>query len=464
METSDDIKALKELVKVLVDKLTVLEAENIRLKQEIDELRHRLGLNSRNSSKPPSSDGLKKKPAFPRYPKGKNGGQPGHEGKTLEKVSTPDIVIECKVETCTCGKNLTAVPSELIYTRQTFDLPQPKLEITEYQVMQTICPDCGQIHKGEFPQGITSATQYGRGVKAFVTMLTNDCMLSFERTQRLFSDMYGYPINESTIQNIIETGYQKLEATEKNIQDKLIESQSVNSDETGVRCAGKLHWLHVVCTSVYTYLFIHPQRGKEAIEGEYSLLSRFFGWIVHDCWQSYFNLENAKHALCGAHLVRELQALLEIKCQWACNFKEFLLRIYHTPIEQRQKARSQIETEYDTIIAKGQLQEPQPTRSGKKRGKLKRTKGRNLLERLEKHKDKVLAFAFSPEVPFTNNQAERDLRPVKVKLKISGCFRTFSGAEHYARIAGFISTVRKNQINVFKELCNVFDNNSYILN
>jgi len=191
-------------------------------------------------------------------------------------------------------------------------------------------------------------------------------------------------------------------------------------------------------------------------------LQNFFNWTVHDCWASYFNLENVKHAVCGAHILRELQAQIENMSNWALKFKTFLLKIYKMPIDERIKIRSEIQTEFDLIIKQAQIEEPYPEKTGK-RGKLKRTKGRNLLERLEKLKPAVLAFAFNDEVPFTNNQAERDLRPVKVKLKVSGCFRTLVGAEHYARIAGFISTSRKNNHNVFQELCNIFTGKSFLL-
>ncbi len=472
----EDVLELQKLVRFLIEKMSVLEArvieletenkalkaENAELRAENAELKARLGLDSHNSSKPPSTDGLRKKPAFPRGKNGKKGGQVNHAGKTLDAVKDPDKIVECKVEKCTCGHDLTGQTTKILSRRQEFDLPEPRLIVTEFQALQTICPHCNKIHKGEFPQGINAPVQYGNRVKAFITMLINNCMLSFKRAQTLFNDMYGYNINEGTILKANQTCYNNLEQSEKAIQEKIIASPTVNCDETGIRCAGKLHWLHVASTAFYTYLFAHSKRGKEAIESEQSILQKFFNWTVHDCWASYFNLGNVKHAVCGAHILRELQAQIENMSDWALKFKTFLLKIYKMPIDERIKIKSEIQTEFDLIIKQGQIEEPCPEKTGK-RGKLKRTKGRNLLERLEKLKAAVLAFAFNDEVPFTNNQAERDLRPVKVKLKVSGCFRTFVGAEHYARIAGFVSTSRKNKLNVFRELYNVFIGKSFLL-
>jgi len=350
LDIPDNILLLKELVRVLYDKISVLEAriaeletekvvlletENATLKTEIVELKARLGLDSHNSSKPPSTDGLRKKPAFPREKNRKQGGQENHDGKTLEMSENPDFIVECKVEKCTCGHDLSQEPTRILACRQEFDLPEPRLEITEFRVLQTVCPHCGQIHKGQFPEGINAPTQYGHRVNAFTTLVTNQCKLSLEMAQTLFFDIYGYCINEGTIQTANETCHEILEPTEQIIQDKIIESPTVNNDETGIRCQGKLHWLHVAATALYTYLFVHAKRGKEAIESQKSILKRFFGWSVHDCWSSYFNLTNIKHALCGAHILRELQAQIDIKSQWAFDFKTYLLKTFHTPIEER---------------------------------------------------------------------------------------------------------------------------------
>jgi transposase len=461
LELSDNIVDLKSFVHLLLDKISSMELTIFMLEDEIVQLKARLNLDSHNSSKPPSSDGLHKKPAFPKGKGGKPGGQQGHEGHTLGMVENPDHIVICKPDKCSCGHELSREQVSILARRQVFDLPEPRLEITEYQVAQIICPVCGQSQSGEFPSGVNAPAQYGTGVKALATLLNSEYKLPFEKIQTLFEDLYGYPVNVSTVIAANTTCYNTLATTETLIQEKIISSPVVNSDESGVRCQGKLHWLHVASTSLFTYLFVHPKRGKEAIVSDSPILKRFFGWLVHDCWSSYFNLSDPKHAVCGAHLLRELQSLIENQSQWAVLFKALLLEIYHQPFYQRLENRQEIEQKYDRILELAQGEEPPPIKTGK-RGRYKRTKGRNLLERLQMHKPAVLAFAFNPEVPFTNNQAERDIRPIKVKQKISGCFRTFKGAEHYARIASFISTTRKHKLNVFKELCNVFDGNTFL--
>ena len=479
MNIPEDLSSLKEVVILLLAKVSSLEARvaelesdnqalrsgNSVLSSENTALKARLNLDSHNSSKPPSSDGLGKKPAFPRSSGNKRGGKDGHKGKTLDFSSCPDNIIECKALHCTCGCDLSNLPSDVISRRQLFEIPEPRLEVTEYRVLSTQCPSCGLSHRGEFPLGVNAPVQYGPRTRSFITLLNNDCMLSVERIQNLFCDLFGYSINENTIQTAVKIcydklestqGYDKLESTQEWIKSKLISAMVANFDETGLRCAGKLHWLHVASNQLYTHLFVHPKRGKEAIESDHSILNHYHQWAVHDCWSSYFNMEHPKHAICGAHLLRELQAQIEGHSKWAGRFKDFLLETFRTDFRDRIEKRDQIETEFDEIIQIGQLEEPEPKKTGEK-GKAKRTKGRNLLERLLKYKQEVLAFAFNEIVPFTNNQAERDLRPAKVKQKVSGCFRTLLGAQHYARIAGFVSTVRKNNLNVFNELCNIFD-------
>jgi transposase len=457
----DDILELKALVRLLLDRIQALEAENAALKAENAGLKARLNLDSHNSSKPPSSDGLHKNPAFPREKGGKQGGQKNHFGRTLEMVQNADQIIVCKPEMCSCGGDLSHEPTTILSHRQEFDLPIPRLEVIEYQLAQIVCPKCGLIHQGEYPKWINAPVQYGNKVKALAVLLNNDYKLPFKKIQSLFGDLYGYSINEGTIATANQTCYKNLAQTETAIQDNIIASMTAHSDESGIRCQGKLHWLHVASTTLYTYMFVHKNRGKEAIESDKSLLMRFKGWLVHDCWSSYFNLIHLNHAVCGAHLLRELQALVENSSKWAGDFQSFLIKTYKTPIQDRINKQSEIEIEFDEIINQAQIEEPIPKKTGRK-GKVKRTKGRNLLERLQKHKAAVLAFAFNVQVPFTNNQAERDIRPVKVKQKISGCFRIFTGAEHYARIASFISTTRKNQHNVFKELCNTFNGYNFL--
>jgi transposase len=433
------------------------------LKAENSELRARLSSNSRNSSKPPSSDGYTKKPALPKKLKGKKGGQIGHKGNTLEQSQEPDQMVTCKPERCACGHAFSEQEMELSEKRQVFDLPQPKLEVTEYQIYKGICPDCGLSHKGLAPAGVNSPVQYGNNVKALAVLLNVQYKLPFKKIQLLFGDLFSCPINESSVYSAALQCYQDLDQSEQIIKSKVTQTGVVHVDETGVRVDGLLRWLHTASTNLCTYLFVHDKRGEKALQSDKSILNNFTGWLIHDCWSSYFKFTGAKHGLCGAHILRELEALVETgKSKWAKTFKTFLMHVYEMPFQQRVMKQQQIILRYKRICHSGLIAEPPPIKEPGKRGRYKRTKARNLVERLIREQGAVLAFAFNEEVPFTNNLAERDIRPVKVKQKISNCFRSFKGAEIFARIEGFVSTARKQKRNVFSELCHTFDGYNFV--
>lgn len=440
-----------------------LEGENIRLRSKVSELEAKLKSNSSNSSKPPSSDGYQKKPAFPKKTKGKKGGQKGHKGNNLHQISTPDKIVKCIPDQCLCGHDFQEEELMISERRQVFDLPQPKLEITEYQIHKAQCPVCGQTQKGTPPQEVNAPTQYGNGVKSFLVMLNVHYKLPYKKIQLLFNDLFGYSINESTTFSAAQTCYNKLEGTESEIKNRVINNDVAHADETGLRIEGKLQWLHTATTSLFTYLFVHKNRGKEALESESSILNSLKGWLVHDSWSSYFSMNNYRHAMCGAHILRELQWLIDTKeSKWAKTFKLFLMQVYEMPFEERVKRKQQLQNRFKKICNIADIIEPPPIKTKGKRGRYKRTKGRNLVERLIKYQNAVLAFAFNENVPFTNNLAERDIRPSKIKQKISNSFRSFKGAEYYARIEGFISTARKNNKNIFNELVNTFEGENFV--
>ena len=417
----------------------ILCPENAVLKTEIEELKARLDSNSHNSSKPPSSDGYNKKPGFFKEKNGKQGGQKGHKGRTLQQVENPDKIVKCIPDKCNCGHEFTKDELILSETRQVFDLPQPCLEVTEYQIHKATCPVCSKLCKGIAPEGVNAPVQYGKGVKAYAVLLNVHFKLPFKKIQLLFGDLFGYSINESTVYSASQQCYEKLEESEEIIKSKVAESSVVHADETGVRV------------------------GALALTSDKSVLDKITGWLVHDCWSSYFSFNKLKHAICGAHILRELEGLIENgQSKWAKVFKIFLMRVYKMPFEERIKRRQHIESRYKLICGIGEKLEPPPKKTPGKRGRYKRTKGRNLVERLIREQDAVLAFAFNKDVPFTNNLAERDIRPAKVKQKISNCFRTFTGAEIYARIEGFVSTARKQERNVFSELCTTFEGHNFI--
>ena len=314
----DLIRKVEELtlrvsqLEVFEDDNKKLREENAHLKAENAVLKSRLNSNSNNSSKPPSSDGYRKKPALPKTKKGRQGGQTGHKGRTLNQVDSPDKIITCKPSGCSCGHIFTESETELAEKRQVFDLPAPRLEVTEYQIHKSVCPVCGAVHKGSAPEGVNAPVQYGIKVKAYVVLLNVHFKLPFKKIQLLSGDLFGYPINESSVYSASRQCYEKLGSTEKIIREKVISQDVVHADETGIRVAGKLHWLHTATSLLYTYLFVHGNRGGKALKSEKSVLSNFKGWLVHDCWSSYFKFDGFSHSVCGAHILRELEALIEI--------------------------------------------------------------------------------------------------------------------------------------------------------
>ena len=287
-------------------------------------------------------------------------------------------------------------------------------------------------------------------------MLSVEYRLPIKKIKNLLGDLYGCELNQSTILSANREGYQKLDREEKQIRAELLGSPINHYDETGVRVAGKLNWMHVSSNEKWTYLFVHEKRGKEALGSEKSDLKNYTGEAVHDCWESYFQFKNCRHIICNAHLLRELERLKENGSRWGRMMQKFIYTLYEASARGKKelKYREKWESLYQRICRRGEKEEPLPQKN--KKGRDKNSFGRNLLNRLKKYQAGILAYAFRAEVPFTNNQAERDLRNVKVKQKISNSFRKTEGAEDYARIQGFISTLRKQEMNVFQSLVNVF--------
>jgi len=459
---SEEILYLKEVNKGLLFRIDVLE-------KKISELQARLNQNSGNSSRPPSSDGYRKRSHTDIQKEGlekkKRGGQVGHKGSTLHQVSEPDFIIEHKPEECSCGHHFDSTSEyELSEKRQVFEIPPQKIEVYEHRIYQVQCPVCEKQYKAEFPPEVASPAQYGNRMKTFVAMLNVVCCVSIAKISQLVKDLYGVSINGGTIVSFSKQLFDKLDACDKILQRLIFTSDVVNADETGIRINKKTSWLHTYSTSLYTCLFPHLKRGMEAIEKCGAALKDYTGWLIHDCWKTYFKLTNAKHGLCNAHILRELQAIVENdKRIWAKRMQDFLVKLNQTPFEERIQNQTQLKVEYDHICHFAQNEEPPPIQNPViKKGRKKKSKAMNLLLRLIEYKDNVLAFAFNEKVPFTNNLAERDLRTAKIKMKVSNCFRAFEGAEHYARIASFISTARKNNLNIFDEIYCTFAGHNFL--
>ena len=421
----------------------------LNLEKRIEELEARLKMNSRNSSKPPSSDGLNKPSpkSLRQKSKNKSGGQPGHEGKTLEQVQTPDHSYELKLQCCP-DSGVALDQTQIIATikRQVFDLPSPKLEVTEYTA-PVYCLDNGKQIHADFPEGVEGPVQYGFRFQAWLVYLSDYQMIPLRRIRSMCADLFGYSVSEATIVAARERCAANLERFMEVIGERLVNSTVLHADETGMRVEGKTAWLHSLSNSEYTLYHIDRKRGYDAIE-KMGILLDYSGWLVHDFWSAYFKLP-CKHAMCNQHIVREL-TYFEERYSWSSNMKTLLLNCNKDPSA---KSLAQWQEAYSKILKEGYLEIAfNPERSKKQTGRVAKPKELNLLERLDRHQSKVLSFLEEVEVPFTNNQAEQDVRMAKVKQKISGSFRSWNGAGLFATIRSYISTSVKQNHGVFDAL------------
>jgi transposase len=456
--TGEGIKELLERIASLEKLVVELRAENERLRAENEALKRQLNQNSGNSHKPPSSEGYAKKtvkPGLPRDDKKAKGGQAGHTGKTLMAVERPDKVqVHLPGQCAHCQREFKSSNKyEVVGRRQVFDLPEPKLEITEHQVGTIEC--CGSKQCGKYPEHVTSSVQYGPRVRAWAVKMSVDHKLPLEQICQYFKDMYGYELNSETVESAVAEGSKLAQEIEAKLKAKLSEAPMLHADETGIRVAGKLMWLHVVCAAGYIYMFVDTKRGAQAIMSANSVLKAYNGYVVHDYWSAYFKLTQVKHAMCMAHVLRELQGLMEAGSVWGQKMHDLLLSLHRMPRPLSAETFAQQRERYHSILSAAECEEP-PPQVKPPRGRAKSSPGRNLLNRLTTYESANLAFAQVEGVPFTNNLAERAIRPVKVKLKVSGCFRTLTGASHYARLQSIVSSIRLCGGNVFSVLHDLF--------
>jgi transposase len=435
------------------------------LEERINRLENKIVKDSNNSSKPPSSDGLRKGAAQPRKLGEKsNGGQKGHQGITRRMIETPDL-IETLYPTglCACGADLTEQVATVKERRQQIEIPEPKTITTEYRQMQVLCR-CGLKHYGKFPVNVTPNVSYGARLKAYSVGLVQGHFVALERTSEIIHDQYGIHPSGGTIQKWILQAADYLATDYAANQQAIGNAKVANFDESGMRINGKLHWLHVATAGKYVHYSVHEKRGHLAMDAA-GILPDFTGIAVHDHWKPYWHYSDCRHALCNAHHLRELRYCEQLTGgNWAIELRHLLVEGKKTVAATQAEGGTALTTEkvtdllsrYDQQIAIGLTEFPiRPHESGKK-GRAEQHTATNLLIRLRDFKTEVWRFLTDWHVPFDNNQAERMVRPVKVKLKVTGGFRAVGGSEAFCIIRSMWETTKLNDANPFDRLRVVF--------
>jgi len=442
-------KSITPQVRVMMELLVVV----------INLLVGKLGLNSKNSSIPPSKD-PKRERGSKRKAKGKKrkpGGQNGHVGATLQKVAKPDLVETIEIDRRSIP---FGVYKQIGFeTRQVIDI-KISSEVTEYRA-EILQGEDGAQFVAEFPADVTRPVQYGASVKAQSVYMSQHQLLPYDRIRDYFSDQCGIPVSAGTVFNFNKAAYDLLETYEVIVKKQLIAQRYLNVDETGINISGKLHWLHTAGNDLWTLFFPHQKRGKEAMDAM-GVLKYFSGILCHDHWKAYFKFK-CLHALCNAHHLRELEFAWEQDNQkWAKNMQELLVEINDAVNKAGGCVTGTVAKaflrRYRKILTKGEKEcpLPKPKADSIKRGRIAKSKSRNLLERLRDFETETLRFMTNKLVPFTNNQGENDIRMTKVQQKISGCFRSFEGAQIFCRVRGYLSTCRKHGLGPTEALQTLF--------
>lgn len=456
-----DPEKLLELYSSLESLVISFQDQIDKLKAEIKTLKDQKNKDSHNSSKPPSSDGYKKPaPQSLRLKTGrKPGGQPGHKGCTLKRIEKPDELIIDVPRICNaCSSGLSEAENAGYETRQVLDIPPLQIHCIEYRAHKLKC-SCGATTTGLFPENVTEAVQYGPNIKSAVTYLKVNQLLPYKRTSEIFRDLFNCKISSGTLHNMIQTCAAKLEPIYNEIGSLIKQAKVIGCDETGIRTNGSLQWLHTAVTEHLTHYKPHSKRGYEGI-GASEIVTGFNGVVVHDGWAAYSRFD-CGHALCNVHHIRELTAFKEDGQQWADNMITLLIKIKNSRLQAKQQNLDQLnmaqiadlEKQYQNIIQSGYSLHPPPQKlENSKRGRIKNSPERNLLRRLDEHKESVLKFMYDFNVPFGNNLSEQAIRMMKVRQKVSGCFRSSDGAEIFCIIRTYIASLKKQGYSIYTAL------------
>lgn len=457
------IDSLNEQVKTL-EQSNAEYAEKLEDKEsDIQDLKRRVNMTSENSSLPPSHEGINRKNRSLREKSGRTpGGQEGHKGTNLGFCNSPDNIVGVMPDGCRgCPHYMECLRSARIKERrQVYDLIM-NIFVTEYRVLDPLCPVGEARSLGQFPEGVTARVQYGPQLQALVAGLYTYGSMSAERIHTFIGGMFDIPLSTGTVYNMTLRLAKKVEPVVDEIRSIVHEAPLIHCDETGVHVNKKLCWVHTASTASHTYLYLDEKRGKEAMESKRGVLADYQGTVIHDCLASYFHF-GSRHGLCCVHLLRELKGIQENypKQTWAPRMKEWMMKAKKTADDAVEEGKDKIDEatlqdftqEYDKILELGFEENPPPKNKPGKPGRKAQGKARALLNRLSTYKDAVCLFLNDLSVPFDNNEAERSFRMVKVREKVGGGFRSQEGAECFVNIMSFLGTARKHGIPIMEAL------------
>jgi transposase len=450
----------KQLIKQLLKDFDVLKKENIQLRLRITKLEAQLSKyenpkNSGNSSVAPSQDPFRKTKSLRVKSNKPQGGQKGHKGSKLEMVATPNSTIIHDITQCNCCGRALPKASDDYDARQVFDLAPIVIQVTEHRAIKKTCMVCGKQNRAAFPKGLNQNAQYGNHLKSLCVYLQNYQMLPYARCKEFIADLTGHAVSTGSLSNFQQQCYRHLKDYQQQITKQLLQSPLLHADETGMRLNGKNSWMHVLSTKTISYFAHHLNRGRQAMD-EIGILEHYKGTLIHDRFSSYFGY-GCDHSLCNAHILRDLIYVEEtFNASWAKQIKTLLIEA-----KMAREQNPNLKASYYSKIFKKYTNIIRPIIKQYDK-KFKKTDEQRLAFALEKHKYLFLKFIKRPEIPFDNNQAERDLRMIKVKQKVSGCFKAQTHAGYFASIRGYISTIKKNKENVLENIHNAFLENPFL--